>query len=79
MALIEPSSVNCPPPHPALLLNRPMTGFEMVDCLRYEGMWGIGEMDLPLARELARLGMVLLEEWDRGRGWHVCTLEARDA
>lgn len=65
--------MNCPPPHPNLLLDRAMTPDEMLDALSYEGMFGIGELDLPVAKQLASEDKIFLDLWDNGRGWHVCT------
>jgi hypothetical protein len=64
----------CPPGHPNLDLDRAMTREEMLDALAYEGMFGIGELDLGVARQLAAEGLVEVEWWDKGRGWHVCDL-----
>lgn len=63
------------PPHPNLLLGRQMAGWEMLHALRHEGMFGIGQKDFPTAQNLANAGLIVLELWDKGRGWHVCTLE----
>ena len=64
------------PVHPALLLERPLSEDEMMDALRWEGMFGIGMAeDIRTARKLAAKGLLLLEEWDKGRGWHVCLVD----
>lgn len=70
------------PIHPALLLHRPLTEDEMMAALRYEGMFGLSEKypeDLRTARRLAARGLLLLDEWDKGRGWHVCMLDKGDS
>lgn len=62
-------------PHPHLSLPRPLTETEMMEALRYEITLGIGERDLPVARVLADRGELILEECQRGRGWHICLPE----
>lgn len=60
------------PVHPNLALDRALTRDEMLAALVHEGMFGIGERDLPAARELEAEGFAFVELWSRGRGWHVC-------
>jgi hypothetical protein len=50
------------PIHPNLLLERPMTRLEMIDALRYEGMFGYKPMDSRLAHELEAEGLAELKK-----------------
>jgi hypothetical protein len=66
------------PIHPNLLLDRRMTKDEMLEALEFEGMFKIGWRDLPVAIRLKAENKIILEYWDRNRGWHggwhVCLL-----
>lgn len=62
------------PIHPNLQLDRPMTEDEFIEAIEYEGMFGVTDKDLPVALELKHKGLIILEFWDKTRGWHACTL-----
>lgn len=46
------------PVHPHLLLDRALTRDEMLEAVRYEGMFGIGKTDMPMARTLEAEGLI---------------------
>lgn len=68
--------MTCAPIHPNLLLDRPLTRDEMLEALRYEGMFGLGDpADVVTALELEHEGLAFCELWPGGRGWVVCITE----
>lgn len=60
------------PVHPHLNLDRPLTREEMIEALRYEGMFGIGSADdIATARQLESEGLLELDFSDK-LGWTIC-------
>lgn len=63
--------MSCTPPHPNLSLDRPLTPQEMLDALAYEGMFGIGDPDLDVAKQLDGAALLHLDH-SENLGWTVC-------
>jgi len=49
------------PPHPLAEKAGALTRDELLEVVRYEGMWGYGPQDLPAAEQLEREGLVELD------------------
>ena len=62
--------MNMTPVHPYLDYDRALTPDEMLEALAYEGMFGIGERDLPVAQKLDNEGKLYLDHSDV-LGWSV--------